>query len=102
MTESNPLSDPTLGQSEVQVSHVPNGLDNAFGNNDSSVLQSTSVTQAPAKSGDVQDFGSTSDAHHQDRWATDTNNTARLQVVDENQKFTYVLLNFLIQLIVKN
>lgn len=90
MTESKPLSDPTLRLTEVHDSQVPNGLNNVLGNNESSVLQSSSVPQEPARSGDVQDFGSTSDAHHQDRWATDTKNTARLQVVDETQKFTYV------------
>ncbi|KAG2179969.1 hypothetical protein INT43_003756 [Umbelopsis isabellina] len=83
MTEFKPLSDPTLSQ-EVHGSQLPNGLNNVLGNNDSGVLQSSSMTQEPAKSGDVQDFGSTSDAHHQDRWATDTGNTARLQVANAN------------------
>lgn len=66
------------------------GLTNAtdLHSKDSSLSDGTELQEQVGSSVQAGQGTLGSDPHQPDNWTQDTTNTARLQVVDENQKFT--------------
>lgn len=89
MTDTNQLSSSLSDQLEVQKFMSQDGV-NSTADGNGSTLDFTNATPRQEQRDSViqASQGLTSDLHQPDKWVEDTTNTARLQVVDENQTFT--------------
>jgi len=97
MTDTNQLSSSLSNQPEVQQFMTQEGLTNAtdLHSKDSSLSDGTELQEQVGSSVQAGQGTLGSDPHQPDNWTQDTTNTARLQVVDENQKFTNALPEYM-------